>query len=103
MLRQRIYVGAAPRLPLVRYVLDNLSREIFCVGSNYVWTWETNRVTRELSAADGHILVQRLLGESAVGIVDEIVLKRPIVFNTLVGASSYDFIRAFTGTKGRWV
>ena len=49
-----IYVGASPNhnvLPLVRYVLDNLSREIFCVGSNYVWTWETNRVTRELVTA----------------------------------------------------
>jgi branched-chain amino acid transport system substrate-binding protein len=103
-----IYVGASPNhnvLPLVRYVLDNLSREIFCVGSNYVWTWETNRVTRELvSAADGHILAERLLelGESAVGhIVDEIVRRKPpIVFNTLVGSSSYDFIRAFhAGTK----
>jgi len=39
-----IYVGASPNhnvLPLVRYVLDNLSRHLFCVGSNYVWTWET--------------------------------------------------------------
>jgi ABC-type branched-subunit amino acid transport system substrate-binding protein len=98
-----IYVGASPNhnvLPLVRYVLDNLSHEIFCVGSNYVWTWETNRVARELvSAAGGHILAERLLelGESAVGhIVDEIVRKKPpIVFNTLVGSSSYEFIRGF--------
>lgn len=98
-----IYVGASPNhnvLPLVRYVLDNLSREIFCVGSNYVWTWETNRVTRELvTAARGKILAERLLelGESAVThIVDEIVRRRPpVVFNTLVGSSSYDFIRAF--------
>jgi branched-chain amino acid transport system substrate-binding protein len=103
-----IYVGASPNhnvLPLVRYVLDNLSREIFCVGSNYVWTWETNRVTRELvSVAGGQILAERLLelGESAVGhIVDEIVRKKPpVVFNTLVGSSSYEFIRAFhAGTK----
>ena len=98
-----IYVGASPNhnvLPLVRYVLDNLSREIFCVGSNYVWSWETNRVTRELvTAAKGCILAERLLelGESAVGhIVDEIIRRRPpVVFNTLVGSSSYDFIRAF--------
>src|SRR5277367_6139756 len=98
-----IYVGASPNhnvLPLVRYVLDNLSREIFCVGSNYVWSWETNRVTRELvAAAQGRILAERLLelGEGAVGhIVDEIVRRRPpVVFNTLVGSSSYEFIRAF--------
>jgi branched-chain amino acid transport system substrate-binding protein len=98
-----IYVGASPNhnvLPLVRYVLDNISRHIFCVGSNYVWTWETNRVTRELvTATQGTIIAERLLelGESAVGhIVDEIVRRRPpAVFNTLVGSSSYDFIRAF--------
>ena len=98
-----IYVGASPNhnvVPLVRYVLDNLSRELFCVGSNYVWTWETNRVTRELvTAAEGRIVAERLLelGEGRVEhIVDEIVRRRPpIVFNTLVGSSSYDFIRAF--------
>lgn len=88
-----IYVGASPNhnvLPLVRYVLDNISRQFFCVGSNYVWTWETNRVTRELvTAARGLILAERLLelGESAVEhIVDEIVRRKPpVVFNTLVG------------------
>jgi urea transport system substrate-binding protein len=98
-----IYVGASPNhnaLPLVRFVLDNISRHIFCVGSNYVWTWETNRVTRELvTAAQGSILAERLLelGESAVEhIVSEIVRRRPpAVFNTLVGSSSYEFIRAF--------
>lgn len=98
-----IYVGASPNhnvLPLVRYVLDNVSRQFFCVGSNYVWTWETNRVTRELvNAARGSILAERLLelGDGTVAhIVDEIVRRRPpVVFNTLVGSSSYDFIRAF--------
>jgi urea transport system substrate-binding protein len=98
-----MYVGASPNhnvLPLVRHVLDNISRDIFCVGSNYVWTWETNRVTRELvTGAQGTIIAERLLelGESSVGhIVDEIVRRKPpIVFNTLVGSSSYDFIRAF--------
>jgi branched-chain amino acid transport system substrate-binding protein len=98
-----MYVGASPNhnvVPLVRYVLGNLSRELFCVGSNYVWTWETNRVTRELvTVADGRIVAERLLelGEGRVEhIVDEIVRRQPpIVFNTLVGSSSYDFIRAF--------
>ena len=50
---------------------------------------------RELvTAAQGTILAERLLelGESAVEhIVDEIVRRRPpVVFNTLVGSSSYD-------------
>ena len=46
-----IYVGAAPNhnvIPLARYMLDHIARDVFCVGSNYVWTWETNRVMREI-------------------------------------------------------
>ena len=67
---------------------------MFCVGSNYVWTWETNRVIREIvTSAGGRILAERLLelGETAVDhIVREIVNRKPpVVFNTLVGESSY--------------
>lgn len=98
-----IYVGASPNhnvIPLVKYMLANVSRDVFCVGSNYVWTWETNRVTRELvTAAGGQVLAERLLeiGEHDVEhITREIVARRPkVVFNTLIGSSSYQFIRAF--------
>lgn len=97
-----IYVGAAPNhtvVPLVRYMLDHLADEAFCVGSNYVWTWETNRVTRELvGGAGGRILAERLLelGERNVAhIIEEIIARRPpVVLNTLVGESSYVFMRA---------
>ena len=96
-----IYVGAAPNhtvVPLVRHMLDRISSDVFCAGSNYVWTWETNRVLREIvTSAGGHILAERLLelGETAVDhIVKEIVdRKPPVVFNTLVGESSYVFMR----------
>jgi urea transport system substrate-binding protein len=97
-----IYVGAAPNqhvVPLVRHMLDHISGEVFCIGSNYVWTWETNRVIREIvTSAGGRILAERLLelGETAVDhIVKEVVdRKPPVVFNTLVGESSYAFMRA---------
>ena len=97
-----IYVGAAPNhnvVPLVRYMLNNLATDVFCVGSNYVWTWETNRVMREIViGAGGNMLAERLLdmGETAVEhLVGEIVARRPsIIFNTLVGESSYRFVRA---------
>jgi urea transport system substrate-binding protein len=106
-----IYVGAAPNhnvLPLIRFMLDQIGADVFCVGSNYVWTWETNRVMREIvSGADGRILAERLLemGETAVQhIVDEILARRPpVIFNTLVGESSYCFVRALyeaTTAKG---
>lgn len=97
-----IYVGAAPNqhvVPLVRHMLDHISGDVFCIGSNYVWTWETNRVVREIvTGAGGRILAERLLelGEIAVDhIVKEIIdRKPPVVFNTLVGQSSYSFMRA---------
>lgn len=97
-----IYVGAAPNhnvIPLARYMLDHIANDVFCVGSNYVWTWETNRVMREIvTGAGGRIIAERLLdmGETTVAhIVDEIVTRKPpVVFNTLVGESSYRFTRA---------
>ncbi|HEY4924445.1 MAG TPA: transporter substrate-binding domain-containing protein [Roseiarcus sp.] len=97
-----IYVGAAPNqavVPLARYMLSHIASEMFCVGSNYVWTWETNRVMREIATgAAGQIIAERLLdmGETRVGhIVEEIIARRPpVVFNTLVGESSYCFVRA---------
>jgi branched-chain amino acid transport system substrate-binding protein len=97
-----IYVGAAPNhtvIPLVRYMLDHIADDVFCVGSNYVWTWETNRVMREIvTGAGGRILAERLLelGETTVEhFVSEIIARKvPVVFNTLVGESSYVFMRA---------
>ena len=97
-----IYVGAAPNhtvVPLVRDMLEHLSSDVFCIGSNYVWTWETNRVIRELvTSAGGRVLAERLLelGERAVDTSSRKSPKKPpMVFNTLVGRSSYVFIRAF--------
>jgi len=104
-----IYVGAAPNhtvVPLVRYMLEHIASEVFCVGSNYVWTWETNRVVREIvTSAGGRVLAERLLelGETAVEhIVGEIVERKPpALLNTLVGASSYAFVRALHEATGK--
>jgi branched-chain amino acid transport system substrate-binding protein len=104
-----IYVGAAPNhtvVPLVRHMLEHISRDVFCVGSNYIWTWETNRVLREIvTSAGGRLLAERLLelGETAVDhIVAEIIDRRPpAVFNTLVGESSYTFMRVLHQASAR--
>jgi urea transport system substrate-binding protein len=104
-----IYVGAAPNhtvVPLGRHMLDRIASEVFCAGSNYVWTWESNRVLREIvSGAGGRILAERLLelGDTAVDhIVNEIIdRKPPAVFNTLVGESSYAFMRALHAASQR--
>src|ERR1700720_3850077 len=104
-----IYVGAAPNhtvVPLVKHMLEHIASDVFCAGSNYVWTWETNRVLREIvTSAGGRILGERLLelGETTVDhIVKEIIDRRPpVVFNTLVGESSYAFMRALHAATAR--
>ncbi len=104
-----IYVGAAPNqhvVPLVRHMLDHISTDVFCTGSNYIWTWEMNRVIREIvTSAGGRVLAERLLelGETTVDhIVTEVIDRRPpAVFNTLVGESSYAFMRALHAAATR--
>ena len=98
-----IYTGAVANqhlLPLADYMLEHHGRTAFCVGSNYIWTWENNRILRERLAADhGRIIAERSfdIGETDFAKVIEAILKsRPaFVFNTLIGISSYCFLRDF--------
>jgi hypothetical protein len=51
-----IYTGAAPNqhvLPLVDYLASRIGSRAFCVGSNYIWAWENNRIFREALTACG--------------------------------------------------
>jgi branched-chain amino acid transport system substrate-binding protein len=97
-----VYVGGAPNqhiVPLVRWALRHVGRTAYCVGSNYVWAWETNRVLREaLIPARGRILGERYVGIADLDvshIVQDILRLRPdFVFCTLIGASAAWFISA---------
>jgi urea transport system substrate-binding protein len=85
-------------VPLARYMIETLGSSVYCVGANYLWTWETNRVLQEIvSAAGGEIIAKRLvtLWDTEIShIVREIIDRRPpIIFNTLVGEASYRFYR----------
>lgn len=98
-----IYTGAAPNqhmLPLVEYLLQHHGRRAFCVGSNYIWAWENNRILREsVSARGGAVLAERYfaVGETDFSqVVAAIIAARPsFVFLTLIGTSAYAFFRAF--------
>ena len=66
-----IYVGAAPNqhvVPLVRHMLDHISSDVFCTGSNYVWTWETNRVIREIVTSGGGRMLAEARREGAAAL-----------------------------------
>jgi ABC-type branched-subunit amino acid transport system substrate-binding protein len=98
-----IYVGAAPNqhiVPLARYLMSTLGKRVLCIGSNYVWAWESNRVMREIVEADGGaILAERYHSVGAKDFeraVDEICeLKPDFIFTSLIGESSQAFIRAY--------
>ncbi|UNK40094.1 transporter substrate-binding domain-containing protein (plasmid) [Shinella sp. H4-D48] len=98
-----IYTGAAPNhhmLPLVDYFTRHIGHRVFCIGSNYIWAWESNRILREeLAQRHGTVVGERYLpvGETDVDcIVEAIFAAEPdIIFNSLIGESAYAFFRAF--------
>jgi ABC-type branched-subunit amino acid transport system substrate-binding protein len=98
-----IYTGAAPNqhvLPLVEYLLAHHGHRAFCVGSNYIWAWENNRILREnVTARLGSVLAERYfsVGETDFGqVIEAIIEARPsFVFLTLIGTSAYQFFRDF--------
>lgn len=104
-----IYVGAAPNqhvVPLARHMMTHFGNEVYCVGSDYIWTWETNRVLREIvSTAGGRLLAERLVpfGETDMDLIIADILRRrpPAIFNTLVGESAYSFYRAYDQARRR--
>jgi len=98
-----IYTGAAPNqhvLPLVDYLASRIGSRAFCVGSNYIWAWENNRIFREaLTACGGTVLAERYLsvGDTEFDqVITAILDARPnFVFNNLIGTSAYAFFRTF--------
>jgi ABC-type branched-subunit amino acid transport system substrate-binding protein len=98
-----IYTGAAPNqhvLPLVDYLASRIGSRAFCVGSNYIWAWENNRIFREaLIARGGTVLAERYLsvGDTEFDqVITAILDARPnFVFNNLIGTSAYAFFRTF--------
>lgn len=98
-----VYTHACPNqhlLPLLDWAMPAHGRRVYLTGSNYIWGWEINRLARmTIVEAGGTILGERYLpiGATDVGrMIDEIRATRPdFVLNSLVGASSYAFLRAY--------
>ena len=98
-----IYTGASPNqhiVPLLQYMLRERGGRVYCVGSNYIWAWENNRILREIvQASGGAVLAEKYLtvGSTDVGhFIREIRATQPhFIFNTLIGESSYAFYRAY--------
>ena len=98
-----IYTGATANqhlLPLIDYLTKNHGKRAFCIGSNYIWAWENNRILREeIAARGGSVDCERYfaIGERDFSrVIDAIIGARPdFVFLTLIGTSAYAFFRDF--------
>lgn len=98
-----IYTGAAPNqhiMPLIDHMAARYGSRVICIGSNYIWAWENNRIMREsIILRRGSVPLERYVAIGEVefcSIIDEILSIRPdFVFNTLIGTSAYSFFRQF--------
>ena len=98
-----VYTHACPNqhlLPLLDWALPAHGRRVYLTGSNYIWGWEINRLARmTIVQAGGAVLGERYLPIGAQDVermIDEIRATCPdFVLNSLVGASSYAFLRAY--------
>lgn len=98
-----VYTHACPNqhlLPLLHWAFQQFGRSAYLTGSNYIWGWEMNRVARDvISEAKGQVLGERYLpiGDTGVGhMIEEIRASRPnFIVNSLIGSSSYAFLRAY--------
>ncbi len=96
-----VYTGPVANqhlLPLIEYLTQTIGRTAFCIGSNYIWAWENNRVAREaMGSAGGSVVAERYFPVGSVDfahVIEAIIEARPsFVFNTLIGISSYQFLR----------
>ena len=101
-----VYTGAAPNqhiVPLAEHLLRQWHRA-YCVGSNYIWAWENNKIMREAVLAQAApcwpSATSRSASSTSTRIVGRSSTPPDFVFNTLIGDSAYAFFRAFRGAAG---
>ncbi|MCE7030536.1 transporter substrate-binding domain-containing protein [Jiella avicenniae] len=98
-----VYTGTAPNhhmSPLVDHLVSRFGKRAFCVGSNYIWGWESNRVLREdITQRGGKVLAERYfaVGERDFSAIIAAIFEAgpDFVFNALIGQSAYAFFRQF--------
>lgn len=97
------YTHACPNqhlVPLLDWILPRYGRRCYLTGSNYIWGWEMSRIARQfVTDAGGEVAGERYLPLGSVEVdrmIAEIRATRPdFVLNSLIGPSSYSFMRAY--------
>jgi len=104
-----VYLHACPNqhlLPLLDWALPTYGKRGFLTGSNYIWGWEMNRLARDtIHAAGGEVLGERYLPLGSVDVarmIEEIRATAPdFILNSLIGPSSYAFLKAYADLGAR--
>lgn len=98
-----VYLHACPNqhlLPLLDWTFPTYGRRGYLTGSNYIWGWEMNRLAREIiHTAGGEVLGERYLPIGSVDVdrmIEEVRATKPdFILNSLIGPSSYAFLKAY--------
>ena len=100
-----IYTGAAPNqnsLGLCRYLLQNHGPRVYLIGSDYIYPRRSNRLFRELVAAQGGTVVAeryvdiRAQREAFVPIMRDLrEASADVIFSTVVGSGTSHLYRAY--------
>lgn len=100
-----VYLHACPNqhlLPLLNWTFPTFGRRGYLTGSNYIWGWEMNRLAREaIHSAGGEVLGERYLPIGSIDVermIEEVRATTPdFILNSLIGPSSYAFLKAYAG------
>ena len=100
-----IYTGAAPNqnsLPLAQYLFQQYGKRVFCIGSNYVYPYESNRIMADLTLQVGGAVVEEIYVPLDAKSADfektirEIGRTKPdVIFSTVVGRATAVFYEAY--------
>lgn len=104
-----VYTHACPNqhlLPLLDHSFNTFGKRLYLTGSNYIWGWEMNRITREASARiHADVLGERYIPIGSTDIsrlIDEIAALKPdFVLNQMIGSSQYAFLDAIAVLRER--
>lgn len=96
-----LYTGATlnqTTFPLAEFILQECGRNIYLVGSDYIYPRESNRVMRDLiESKGGEVVGERYLplnadSDALQPAIEDILRLRPdVVFSTIIGTTAREF------------
>ncbi|MFA6015593.1 MAG: urea ABC transporter substrate-binding protein [Gallionellaceae bacterium] len=97
-----VYIGATPTqqiIPAVYWAMENLGKDFYLIGSDYVFPRTANLITNDLIASQGgKVLGERYLplgsADMSAVIADLKKIKKAVVLNTINGDSNLHFFKA---------